>query len=1121
MGACKVFGAVSDALARGEGNISVTGLWGSSSALFLWELAEAISRPVLVLSPTPKEAQALVSDFAFFAGKGAGAPGIAYFPPYDVLPYDVIAPDPAVVALRLATLARIAEGSISVVVAPVKAFMQRLPAPASVVGEGAFVRVVKGSETPLTGLIARLSEMGYNRAAMVYEPGEFSVRGGILDVFPPGVELPVRVEFFGDTAESIRAFDPDTQRSTGELEDVTILPANEGKQGASGTADIRSYFSSPPLMVFEEPGRIKSLSAEFLERVFSSYSELSDPAASPAPEELYLTDSELSEMLDSAPRITLEVLPLSAPLPGEARFEYATQSVEVLRLGEHTHGEWPEDVPKTQAAVFCRNLGALAKGRAVNVVSHTGGQAERLREIFAEHGLPAEAGRPVFPGDPDYRGGVVSVSVGSLGSGFVMDTPGLAFVTARELFGEKPKGAPVPRAKVERFLTSLSELSPGDMVVHFDHGIGRYEGLKRLTLLGVETDFIEVSYQGSDRLYVPVDELGKLQKYIGAEEGGARLDRLGGGAWERTKARAKKAADDMAGELLELYAARAAAPGFAYSPDDHLYREMESSFEYEETPDQARAIEDVKKDLEAPHPMDRLVCGDVGYGKTEVAVRAAFKVALDGKQAAILAPTTLLANQHYETFRARLAAFPVRVEALSRFTPKERVKDIISGIKAGTVDIVIGTHRMLQKDVEFGDLGLVIIDEEHRFGVRHKERLKKMRKEVDVLTLTATPIPRTLNMSLSGIRDLSIIETPPPDRLPIKTIVTRFDRAVIKEAVARELMRGGQVFFVHNRIETIFAVGQTLSEILPDARMAVAHGRMGEAALEKVMRGFVSGEIDLLLSTAIIESGLDIPQANTIIINRADKFGLADLYQLRGRVGRSRVRAYAYLLVPGEDNLTEAAQKRLRVISEIAGLGAGFRLALHDLEIRGAGDVLGSEQSGHIAAVGFDLYTRMLEDAVKKLKGEEVEEAAEPALDLKVSAFIPEDYVPDTAHRLGIYKRMSGVRSEDELTEMAEELADRYGPPPAPAVRLIEVMGLKVMARAVKVAGIQMLPSEFRITFSDKVDIPPDRLLSFLSRRKGSARYVPQYTIYVKKPSGGWEAMYPALKNCLKELGGM
>ncbi|MGA2192271.1 MAG: transcription-repair coupling factor [Nitrospirota bacterium] len=1117
-----VFGKAVLAAGRGEEKIRISGLWGSSKALFLWELASTRQeRPLLVISPSPKEAKSLCADYNFLSaglgGQGGEAARAVFYPPWDVLPYDVIEPDAAMVAERLKVLKGVLGGTLKVVFTTVNAFMQRLPKPSFLLSEKSVIRLVKGIEHPLEAVVERLVLAGYKNSPMVYEPGEFSVRGGILDVYPPDMDSPVRIEFFGDMVESIRTFDPETQRSIAETESVALLPAKEtGAGGETLPASIADYFGGKPLVVIDEPGRAMSIARDFEARIFSSY-EASKDEGKPRPESLYFTEDGLTDCLEALRAIEIQSLPLEE-LPGRGSFNLGTRSIEGLRLRDVAPEPWPEDVPKTPVSIFCMNLKGLMKGRAVNIVSSTRGQAERLGEIFAEFGIPAVPGPPVLYPLPD---GAVRISVGALESGFLIDDPGLIFITAVEIFGEKPKGAPAPRAKVERFLTSLSELSAGDYVVHVDHGIGRYLGLRRLTLLGVEADFLELVYSASDKLYVPVDELGKVQKYIGAEAASPSLDKLGGVAWERAKARAKKAVQEMAKELLELYAARSVAPGFAYSPDDHLFRELEASFEYEETPDQATAIAEVKADLEAPHPMDRLVCGDVGYGKTEVAVRAAFKVVLDGKQVAVLVPTTLLANQHFQTFSSRLAAFPVRVEVLSRFTPPGKIKEIIGGMKDGTVDIVIGTHRLLQKDVAFRDLGLLVVDEEHRFGVSHKEKLKRMRSQVDVLTLTATPIPRTLNMSISGIRDLSIIETPPPDRQPIKTIVTRFDKAAVKEAVLRELARGGQVFFVHNRIESIFSIGEMLKGLLPEARIAVAHGRMHESALEEVMRKFISGESDLLLTTAIIESGLDIPSANTIIINRADRFGLADLYQLRGRVGRSRTRAYAYLLVPGEDVLTETARARLRVLSELSELGAGFRLALHDLEIRGAGNILGAEQSGHIAAVGFELYTRLLEQAVAELKGEEAEETVDPAMDLKISAYIPDSYVPDTAHRLGIYKRLAGAGSGEEVFDLAAELGDRYGPLPEPARKLVQVMELKVLAKELKAGGIQLLPSEVKVTFTSRVNIPPDRLIGVISGSRGKIRYVPEYTLFIKRPQGDWEALYNEIKNSLKALAGI
>ncbi len=1113
-----VFDGALKAVERGEKEIRITGLWGSSRALFLWAASRRLKAPILVLTPTEKDAQSLACDLGFFFSSCTGSAGPAphaFFPPWDVLPYDVMEPDPAVVSERLRVLKGVHSGDTGLVVTPVKAFMQRLPAPGELVAREAGMELRAGEEPGLEAVVERLASMGYNRASTVYEPGEFSVRGGILDVYPPGSAHPLRVEFFGDTVDSIRGFDPDTQRSHTSVGTAEIGPV-PSHSGLVHNASILDYFPAAAIISLDEPAGVFSRASEFEARVLASYEGQDTPAATP-PESLYIPLSEVRQRMKAEALLRLEGLPVEeAGVRAEA---FSSRSIEGLGLREPGPGPWPEGLAKTAEAVFCRNIKALLPGNAVNVVCPTKGRAERLREVFAEYGLAAEEGSCLLMPPAPGVSSPVRMVVGELSAGFALEGAGIVFITARELFGEKPvKAAPAPRAGAERFLTSLSELSSGDYVVHVEHGIGQYKGLKRLKLMGVETDFLEVVYQGSDRLYVPVAELGKLQKYIGAEAAALKLDRLGGTTWERTKARARKAVEEMAKELIELYAARSVERGFAFSPDDHIFREMESAFEYDETPDQQRAIEDIKADMERPHPMDRLVCGDVGYGKTEVAIRAAFKAAMDGKQTAVLVPTTLLAAQHLETFRARLAAFPVNIEMLSRFTPKERVKPILAGAKAGTVDIIIGTHRLLSKDVEFADLGLVVIDEEHRFGVRHKERLKGLKKKVDVMTLTATPIPRTLNMSLSGIRDLSVIETPPPDRLPIKTLVARFDKGLIREALLRELDRGGQVFFVHNRIESIYSVGEIIKGLVPEARIAVAHGRMREDALDDVVSRFVEGEYDVLLCTSIIESGLDIPSANTIVVDRADRFGLADLYQLRGRVGRSGVRAFAYLLVPGEDALTETARKRLRALGELTGLGAGFRLALHDLEIRGAGNLLGPEQSGQIAAVGFELYTRLLEEAVRGLKGEQVEEEVDPAIDLKVSAFIPEDYVPDTAHRLGVYKRLAGARSAAELFDLADELADRYGAMPEPARRLLEVMELKILARAVKAAGIQLAGTEAKVTFTDRVEISPDRLLGFLGKRRGNARYVPQYSLFVKRPPGGWEALYAELKNCLMEL---
>ena len=683
-------------------------------------------------------------------------------------------------------------------------------------------------------------------------------------------------------------------------------------------------------------------------------------------------------------------------------------------------------------------LDRLRKAGTLHVVCHTESQMERLSTLFSEHHLPVQR-----EGLSAVEGSLAPIFLnrGDLAGGFLLPSAGLSLITEEDIFAKRVRHRPPARFKAQALLSSVEDLRVGDLIVHLHHGIGRYHGLKHLAISGFESDFLIIEYAAKDRLYLPLDRLDLVQKYIGPEGPSPKLDHLGGTAWTRTKARVKKAVENMAKELLDLYAAREMVKGHAFSPDNYLTREFEAAFEYDETPDQLRAIEEVRANMESPHPMDRLVCGDVGYGKTEVALRAAFKSVLDNKQVAVLTPTTLLAYQHYDTFRRRFAPFPVRVEMLSRFQNPKEQKEILKGVAAGTVDILIGTHRILQKDIQFNDLGLLVVDEEQRFGVAHKEKLKQLRKNLDVLTLTATPIPRTLQMSLAGIRDLSTIDTPPPDRLAVRTAVTNFDKRLIRDVVVSEMERGGQVFFVHNRVQTIGRMRELLTRIVPKARIGVAHGQMSNKLLEETMLAFRSSRYDVLLTTSIIESGLDIPTANTIIIDQAHQFGLADLYQLRGRVGRSGRQAFAYLLVPSDKLFTEEAQKRLQAIVEFSQLGAGFRIAARDLEIRGAGNLLGPEQSGQIAAVGLELYLRMMEQAVQTLKGEQPEEIPEPELSLRVSAYLPEDYVPDTFQRLSLYKRLSSIREASQLRTLQTEIEDRYGPMPQAARHLIEIIG--------------------------------------------------------------------------------
>jgi transcription-repair coupling factor (superfamily II helicase) len=751
-------------------------------------------------------------------------------------------------------------------------------------------------------------------------------------------------------------------------------------------------------------------------------------------------------------------------------------------------------------------------GWRILLVCHQRGQADRLLDLLEPEGV-----RPVF--DPDaspkqLRGRDLVVTLGELPAGFRLPDERFAVITEEEIFGQRVRRR--PRKDVRALLSSLAELKEGDYVVHADHGIGRYHGLQHLRMGPTEGDFLHLEYAGGDKLYLPVERIEKVQKYVGGEGQTPRLDKMGGGAWEKAKLKARAAVEELARDLLKIYARREMSEGFSYSSPDRMFREFEAAFPYEETPDQLRAIQEVLADMESPRPVDRLVCGDVGYGKTEVAIRAAFRAALDGRQVAVLVPTTVLARQHWETFRERFQGYPVEVDMVSRFRSASELKRVLARTAAGQVDILIGTHRILQRDVRFKNLGLVIIDEEQRFGVTHKERLKKLRAEVDVITLTATPIPRTLHMSMMGMRDLSVIETPPVDRLAVRTYVTRFDDDLIREAILRELRRGGQVFFVHNRVQNIDAMTEFLRTLVPEAKIAVGHGQMGEKALEQVMVDFIEGKAQVLVCSTIIENGIDIPRANTIIINRADCFGLSQLYQLRGRVGRSSHRAYAYLLIPGEGSLTREARERLRVLQDLTELGAGFRVASHDLELRGAGDLLGARQAGQIAAIGFEMYAELLEETIHELQGLAREEKVDPEVRLGLSAFLPEKYLPDPNQRLVFYKQLAAAEAVEELYDAADELRDRYGELPEPAALLLEVMKLRVLMKRFKVELAEYDGRQLLFSFHATTPVPPNKILK-LMEQPGKYRFSPDYRLSVQLGKMPAEAVLTAAK---KELQG-
>lgn len=981
--------------------VDIVGPWGSSKALVA--LQAAGDRSLLIVTPGRAEAEAVFEDLLTFDEPDR----CVHFPAWEVLPTDAMAPADDIVAERMNALMRIyaarAMGRPIRMAAPVRSLMQCVVTPDRLSSQTLLLAV--GEEHDLEAIVSRLSDMGYDRELMVEQRGQTSVRGGILDVFPISSELPYRIEFFGDEIESIRRFEPETQRSVGHEQSVTIPPRSEKALLLSREAltPLTSHLPNDALIVLDEPLAVR-------EETKKLEAQLGDNP-------YILPWSAVESAVSEFSRLRIAQVPFAAQ-EGVARVQISTGAIT----------GW-----QGQSEAFWKQLEQWGiQGYTVQLLCATSGERKRLYELLEERGY--RPGQDAF----DLR-----VDIGRLRGGFVVPANKLAVLSEHEMFGRHYVRRRRRRFEAGMTLTTFSDLRPGDYIVHELHGIGRYLGLRRFE--GKAGDFLALQYTGGDKLYVPVTHIDMIQKFTGGDGAVPKVDRLGGATWARTKSRVKKAVRDMTEELLKLYAARESRQGHAFPPDTHWQVEFEDAFEYEETPDQMRAINDVKRDMETPRPMDRLICGDVGYGKTEVAMRAAFKAVMDGKQVAVLVPTTVLAEQHYLNFAERFADYPIRVEMLSRFRGAKEIKSVVERLKSGEVDVVIGTHRIVSKDVEFKNLGLVVIDEEQRFGVTHKERLKQLRTTVDVLTLSATPIPRTLNMSMMGVRDMSVINTAPNDRLPIHTCIAEFDEGLIQEAIARELAREGQVFYVHNRVQTIERAAELVQRLVPSARIAIGHGQMHEKDLERVMTGFIRKEYDVLVCSTIIGSGIDIPNANTIVIDRADRFGLAELYQLRGRVGRYKHRAFAYLLVPGDRALGEDAQKRLKALEEFSTLGAGFRIAMRDLEIRGAGNLLGGEQHGHIATVGFDTYTQLVAETVAEIKGEPVRVRRLPQFDFVSEVFIPEEYVASESQKITLYKRIAGLQSEEEVGEMLAELKDRFGEPPAPVRRLLDVMRVRAL----------------------------------------------------------------------------
>ncbi len=1091
----------------------VCGLVGSAKAYLLSRIRDACQDPLLVIAPTHREAEILWEDFRFFCGDEKAA--ALLFPAWETLPWDSIPPTPDTLAQRLHVLFHLNGDSGEVCFASARAVLQRVMPKEKL--KALSTRLNKGQEIDRDRVLDSLTRSGYIRVDLVEDKGEFTVRGGILDVFSPLYVNPLRIEWLGDQIISVRFFDSGSQRSLNEATEATLIPAQEilVHDGRSPSDSFVNYLSERHILVLDSPGLINQAMAGFQHDVRERFERASSRSNKwISPEDFCSDPQETGFRLMDGARLILEPVEISRKPEGEeAIFRFQVEENGNLRR-EMLSGQRSERLlePLIKEIEKRREHGA-----SVFLVSINPEQANRLGEVLDEYGVPTDTFQMPFSSIPKTRNGHPVILVGNLSGGFSFDREGLTLITEEEIFGERQKSRKRRRIHEGPFITSFGDLNPGDPVVHLDYGIGIYRGLHRLDVGGLSNDYLLLEYLHGDKLYVPVHRLNLVQRYVGTGEKKARVDRLGGSGWKRLKKKVAASVEKMAQELLAVYAARRHFKGFSFSKPDRYFKEFESCFEYEETPDQSEAIEDVINDMERSVPMDRLICGDVGYGKTEVAIRAAFKAVTDAKQAAVLVPTTILAQQHYLNFTRRLKDYPVLIESISRFKSVKAQRQILEDLKKGKIDILIGTHRLLQDDLKFKDLGLLVIDEEHRFGVTHKEKLKQLKRLVDVLTLSATPIPRTLHMSLTGIREMSVINTPPPDRRSIRTFLYPFDGEVIRSAILREVNRGGQVFFVHNRVHDIAAMGSYLKNLVPEVRLAIAHGQMGERDLERVMLDFIEHKIDVLLSTSIIESGLDIPTANTIIINHAEQFGLADLYQLRGRVGRSSERAYAYLIVPSESALSRDALKRLRAIQEFTELGSGFRLAMQDLEIRGAGNLLGIQQSGHIAAVGFEMYTQLIERAIKRLKGEEIEEEITPEIRWNQPAFVPDSYVENPHQRLSIYKRLSGVQSDEDLEDMRAELEDRYGPVPQPVLNLLEVMRIKPILTHLRVRLFDFNGKRVALSFDKNAKVDPESIVDLAHRFPDRIRFTPDFNLRVQLDQK--EDVHEVIQGLWKELG--
>ncbi|MGO9059164.1 MAG: transcription-repair coupling factor [Candidatus Binataceae bacterium] len=1149
-----------------ERHFPLMGFKGAAGPLMLREAMLALRRPILAVTPLPSEAETLAAEAGFFLGEvpqgGALDRSVYLHTGWEVAPFGRISPPLDNQAAEFVALYALLRKPAPLVITSVEALMTRT-VPRRVF-EHSVLNLTLGDGLDLEGLVSELVSIGYQRLPQTEEPGDFSVRGGIVDVFSPLYNRPLRLELEDDVLSSIRFFDPADQRSLGEVLEAIVIPARFIPPGAlrdkklrdrvelraaeiglvrkevaeltealesgllfPGVENLLPYMFDEPLdTLFDflpegaitwlvEPGRVLAQAQRYADRVADEAAQCqSRHVYYPPPEALYLGAPDLQRRLEE--RITVDVgsiITVRTPQAGYAPpIEVKSQPSLKLTAGAKDGHK----VPSFEPLVAQLNQIRREQSRALFVVDGPS-QANRLRRHLESYGLEVNAKLQNFPQLLETEGNLPAIIEGEIAAGTILEPDGLYIYSEEDIFGE-PRARRRSRPVSRGILVNLEELKPADFVVHLDHGIARYRGLKHLKVADTEGDFLNLEYLGDDTLYVPVERINLVQRYVGGDSATPKLDKLGSGSWDRVKNRTKETVLAMAAELLEVYAAREAQQGHAFPHPGREYEDFADRFEFQETEDQLAAIDQVLLDMSKARPMDRLICGDAGFGKTEVALRAAMVAVSDGYQVAMLVPTTVLAEQHFDTFTNRFKDVPVRVEMVSRFrTPKEN-RAVLQLVREGKVDIVIGTHRLLQNDVDFKRLGLLIIDEEHRFGVADKEKIKKFRKLVDVLTMTGTPIPRTLHMAMLGIRDLSIIQTPPVDRQAIHTYVAHFDDGLIREVVMRELNRGGQVFFIHNRVENIEYMARHLRALVPEAKIAIAHGQMDERELEVVMHDFINKQVNVLVCSAIVESGLDIPNANTIIINRADHFGLAQLYQLRGRVGRSKQKAYAYLLVPGEHLITRDAKRRIEVLRELVEVGGGFKLAMNDLELRGAGNLLGREQSGEVTAVGFELYTEMMEQAIRELRGEPQRADFEPELQLGIPAYIPDSYAPDESERLVLYRRMARAESVEDFDDLRDELRDRFGPVPTLVENLLQAMNVRRQMRELMIMSAVLRANQLAVRFHPQAPVDGALLTALVNANRSRMRLAPNAQLTIRIENRNYEELFEELEPILQAL---